>query len=178
MRMSLLIFVLVISILSCAAQPSLLDYQVKSSDEQQVINIISEFQNAANSYDGQRLYSLYAPEATVQTSTKMGSLKWKIFTREEWLPIVQRRFKESYVGSGLKFKFFVPKSVEIEEDEAHLTIPYKLSSSAINYSETGLFNFELKKKSFGWAITKFRYEIMNSNHPEWYEFQLWLKKQK
>ena len=123
-------------------------------------------------------YSLYAPEATVQTSTKMGSLKWEIFSREEWFSIIQRRFQESYVGSGLEFKFFKPKSIAIEGDEARVTIPYELSSFEINYSETGFFNFELKKESFGWTITKFRYEILTSNHQEWGEYQLWLKNRK
>ena len=55
MRMSFLILSLVIFMLSCVTQPSLLDYQVKSTDEQQVLNIISEFEKAANAYDGQRL---------------------------------------------------------------------------------------------------------------------------
>jgi hypothetical protein len=132
MRMSFLIFSLVIFILSCAAQPSLLDYKAKGIDEQQVVNIIYEWEKAANAYDAQRMYSLYSPKATVQTSTKYGSLKWGIFDREEWFPIIQRRFQESYTGSGLRFHFFEPKSIAIEEDEARVTIPYELSSSVIN----------------------------------------------
>jgi len=75
---------------------------------------------------------LYSPKATVQTSTKYGSLKWGIFDREEWFPIIQRRFQESYTGSGLRFHFFEPKSIAIEEGEARVTIPYELSSSVIN----------------------------------------------
>lgn len=178
MRWSFMIYSIVILVLACAGQPSLLDYQVKSTDEQQVVNIISEFENAANSYDAQRLYTLYAPEATIQTSTKHGSLNWEVLIREEWLPIVQRRYQESYVNSGLIFKFFEPKSIVIEGDKARISIPYKLSSLTINYSETGLFKFKLSKNSFGWIITKFRYEILISNHRQWNEYQQWLKQRK
>ena len=178
MRMSLLSVLFVSSLLSCATRPSLLDYPPKSTAEQQVLRIISEFEKAANAYDAQRLYALYAPEATVQTSTKKGSLKWGIFNREEWFVIVQRRFQESYVGSGLAFTFFEPENLVIEKDKARVTIPYELSSLQMNYSETGFFKFELEKTISDWTITKFRYRLLTSNHSDWPEYQMWLKKQK
>jgi hypothetical protein len=178
MKRSYVILVSVVVIFACALQPSFRDYQARNADEKQVVEIISAFENAANSYDAQGLYSLYSPEATIQTSTKRGSLKWKIFSREEWLPIIKRRIEESYIGSGLRFKFFPPENIRVEKSEAYLIIPYKLSSPQINYLETGLFNFELNKKNVVWAIVKFRYEILTSNHFNWPEYQKWIKKKK
>lgn len=178
MKRSYVILVSVVFIFACASKPSLKNYQARSDDEKRVVEIISEWENAANSYDAQRLYSLYSPKATIQTSTKKGSLKWKIFNREEWFPIIKQRLEESYVASGLRFKFFLPENIRIEKSEAQLIIPYKLSSFEINYLETGLFNFELNMKNSTWTIVKLRYEILTSNHSDWPEYQKWIKKKK
>jgi|GEM_PF-2320660 hypothetical protein len=174
-RSSGIIFLLFL-IFACVSQPSLQNYQAESTDEKKVIEVVSEFQNAANTYDARRMYSLYSPEATIQTSTKLGSLKWEIFKREEWFKVIKQRFEESYVGSGLEFKFYPPKNIQVQENDAFLIIPYKLSSFQTDYLETGLFNFELKKKSSVWNIIKFRYEILTSNHSDWPEYQKWIEK--
>ena len=172
-------YMILISLLffACVSQPSLKEYQASNDDEKKVIEIISEWENAVNSYDAKRLYSLFSTEA-IQTSTKKGSLKWDIFPREEWYPIIKRRIKESYVGSGLRFKLFSPENIRFEKIEAHLIIPYKLSSTKINYRENGIFNFELKKDGSNWTILKFRCEILNSNHRDWPEYQKWVKNKK
>jgi len=178
MKISILIYLSVVFIFACASQPSIGDYPARSEDEKQVLKIITEVEDAANSYDAHRLYSLYSPQATIQTSTKKGSLKWMIFDREEWFPIIKRRYEESYVGSGLRFKFYQPENIKVGQSQAQLTIPYKLSSTRINYWETGLFRFELEKENSAWTIVKFRYEILTSNHSDWPEYKKWIKKKK
>jgi len=181
-----LILVMTIFLYSCTASviSPLKDYQPRNSDEQQIIGLIFEYQNGMNLYDPERVYAVYAPDASIQMTKKNGSLLWHIVTKEEYMGLGQERLNESYIPHKLKFEFFVPDKVNIAGTQAVVTIPYRVhstvpwktaSGNTWDYWEKGLFNLEFTKSS-AWLINKHRWEVKDTNHPKFEEYLEWKKR--
>jgi len=180
MRKVLGLSMMAIFAVACATQPSLRDYQATSLDEQKIVNLVLEFQEAYSSQNAERILATYAPNAMIKTSmtkeTKKRDWSGVMLPKEEHAAILLSKQIDFYKRVKIKLEIYPPKEIFIKRNEASMTASYELYSTNPYkaYVETGILYFKFRKSDSGWLISKRTWEILDCNHPD---FNEWKKKQ-
>jgi len=164
-----------IFVVACATQPSLKDYQAKSLDEEKIVNLVLEFQEAYSSQNMEKILATYAPEAMIKTSIKKKDWSGVMLPKEKHAAILSKQM-HFYRRAEIKLEIDPPKEIFIKGNEASMIAPYELyaTNPYKAYVETGILNFEFRKADPGWLISKRTWEILDCNHPD---FKDWKKKE-
>jgi len=142
--------------------PALNCYQARSLDEQEIVELLFDYQNAYNSYDPVEVLSLYLPGAIIKAGMK-DDWSEHIVTKEEYNSIIDENFSKRKMYCFI-LKLFIPKEVNLEKNTAKFIVPFITYSITQHYWEKGLFNFEFKKTDSGWLISKNIWEILDLHY--------------
>jgi len=142
--------------------PALDCYQARSLDEQKIVNLLFDYQNAYNSYDPVEVLSLYLSGAIIKAGLK-DDWSEHIVTKEEYHSIIVENFRKRKMYCFI-LKLFIPREVNVENKTAKFMVPFITYSITQHYWEKGIFNFEFRKTDSGWLISKNIWEVLDLHY--------------
>jgi len=142
-----------------ATELTLKDYQAEGLDEKKIVKLVLDYQKAYNLYDPKGVLAVYLPGAIIKAGIK-DDWSEHLVTKEEYVGIVADKLATSKMYN-LKLIFFTPKKITVEGSTAKLNVPFILYSSAQDYWEKGIFNFDFRKADSGWLISRNTWKILD-----------------
>ena len=142
-----------------ATELTLKGYQAEGLDEKKIVKLVLDYQKAYNLYDPKGVLAVYLPGAISKAGLK-GDWSEHLFTKEEYVGIVADKLATSKMYN-LKLIFLTPKKITVEGSTAKLNVPFILYSSAQDYWEKGIFNFDFRKADSGWLISRNTWKILD-----------------
>ena len=142
-----------------ATELTLKDYQAEGLDGKKIVKLVLDYQKAYNLYDPKGVLAVYLPGAIIKAGLK-DDWSEHLVTKEEYVGIVADKLATSKMYN-LKLIFLTPKKITVEGSTAKLNIPFILYSSAQDYWEKGIFNFDFRKADSGWLISRNTWKILD-----------------
>jgi hypothetical protein len=142
-----------------AAELTLKDYQARNLDEEKIVKLTLDYQEAYNLYDSKRILAVYLPGAIIKTRMKDDSSEHTV-TKEEYLDILVDKIAAWKLYS-FKLKLFTPNKINVQGNSAQLNVPFIIYSIPQDYWEKGIFNFDFRKADSGWFISRNTWKILD-----------------
>ncbi len=142
-----------------AAELTLKDYQARNLDEEKIVKLTLDYQEAYNLYDSKRILAVYLPGAIIKTRMKDDSSEHTV-TKEEYLDILVDKIAAWKLYS-FKLKLFTPNTINVQGNSAQLNVPFMIYSISQDYWEKGIFNFDFRKADSGWFISRNTWKILD-----------------
>ena len=142
-----------------ATELTLEDYQARSLDEEKIVKLVLDYQEAYNLYDSKGILAVYLPGAIIKAGVK-DDWSEHVVTKEEYSGILADKLTKWKMYS-FKLRFFTPKKLNVEGNNAKLNVPFMIYSIAQDYWEKGIFDFDFRKADSGWLISKNTWEVVD-----------------
>ena len=142
-----------------ATELTLEDYQARSLDEEKIVKLVLDYQEAYNLYDSKGILAVYLPGAIIKAGVK-DDWSEHVVTKEEYSGILADKLTKWKMYS-FKLRFFTPKKLNVEGNNAKLNVPFMIYSIAQDYWEKGIFSFDFRKADSGWLISKNTWEVVD-----------------
>ena len=142
-----------------ATELTLQDYQARSLDEEKIVKLVLDYQEAYNLYDSKGILAVYLPGAIIKAGVK-DDWSEHVVTKEEYSGILADKLTKWKMYS-FKLRFFTPKKLNVEGNNAKLNVPFMIYSIAQDYWEKGIFDFDFRKADSGWLISKNTWEVVD-----------------
>lgn len=134
-------------------------YQARNLDEEKIVKLALNYQKAYNLYDPKGVLAVYLPGAIIKAGIK-SSWSDHLVTKEEYFGILTDKLTKWKMYS-FKLKLFTPKKINVQGNNAKLNVPFILYSTAQDYWEKGIFNFDFRKADSGWFISRNTWKILD-----------------
>ena len=142
-----------------ATELSLKDYQARSLDEERIVKLVLDYQEAYNLYDSKGILAVYLPGAIIKAGVK-DDWSEHVVTKEEYSGILADKLTKWKMYS-FKLRLFTPNKINVEGNNAKLNVPFMIYSITQDYWEKGIFNFDFRKADSGWLISKNTWEVVD-----------------
>jgi len=142
-----------------ATELTLENYQARSLDEEKIVKLVLDYQEAYNLYDSKGILAVYLPGAIIKAGVK-DDWSEHVVTKEEYSGILADKLTKWKMYS-FKLRFFTPNKINVEGSNAKLNVPFMIYSIAQDYWEKGIFNFDFRKADSGWLISKNMWEVVD-----------------
>ena len=135
------------------------NYHARNVDEEKIVKLALDYQEAYNFYEAKGVLALYLPGAIIKARMKDGRSE-HLVTKEEYFDILVDKIA-TWKMYSFQLKLFTPKKIKVEGNNAKLIVPFIIYSIPQDYWEKGIFNFELRKADSGWFISRNTWEIID-----------------
>jgi hypothetical protein len=142
-----------------ATELTLKGYQAEGLDEKKIVRLVLDYQKAYNLYDPKGVLAVYLSGAIIKAGMK-DDRSDHLVTKEEYVGIVAEKLATSKMYD-LKLIFLTPKKITVEGSTAKLNVPFVLYSTAQDYWEKGMYNFDFRKADSGWFISRNTWKIID-----------------
>jgi len=144
---------------TAAAELTLKGYQARNLDEEKIVKLALDYQEAYNLYDPKKILAVYLPGAIIRAGMKDGRSEHMV-TKEEYLDILVDKVA-AWKMYSFKLKLFAPKKINVQGNSAKLNVPFIIYSIPQDYWEKGIFNFDFRKADSRWFISRNTWKILD-----------------
>ncbi|MCD6387984.1 MAG: hypothetical protein J7L69_01140 [Desulfobulbaceae bacterium] len=127
------------------------NYRTRNLDEQQIVKLALDYQQACNLYDPAGVFATYAPGALIKAGINdTGSAQ--MVQKEKYFPLLVEKLSK-WKLYHFTLQLLAPEAIHVKKEEATLHVPYLIVSITQEYWEKGIFIFGCRKTGNRWLIS-------------------------